>query len=159
MRFGMESKNKVIWYFYWVNQVIIFTGYRKFFWVLISWNTDSIQTFSLFFRFLQANNYCFVSISCVSFQLYQLKFCWENAKYTSDNCEIKNEMFIHICSEDAFVPANMYLFKVNNRNTRKRCEICSKWTIKTPELVNISWDIKIHTRRLLKGKFPYRFDK
>ena len=30
-------------------------------------------------------------------------------------------------------PANIYLFKVNNRSTRKRCEICSKLTIKTPE--------------------------
>ena len=28
---------------------------------------------------------------------------------------------------------NIYLFKVNNRNTRKRYEICSKLTIKTPE--------------------------
>ena len=26
------------------------------------------------------------------------------------------------------------LFKVNNRNIRKRCEICSKLTIKTPEI-------------------------
>ena len=25
------------------------------------------------------------------------------------------------------------MFKVNNRNTRLRCEICSKLTIKTPE--------------------------
>ena len=30
-------------------------------------------------------------------------------------------------------PANVYLFKFNNRNTRKRCEIRSKLTIKTPE--------------------------
>ena len=30
-------------------------------------------------------------------------------------------------------PANVYLFKVNNRNTRKRCGICSKLTIKAPE--------------------------
>ena len=30
-------------------------------------------------------------------------------------------------------PASVYLFKVNNRSTRKRCEICSKLTIKTPE--------------------------
>ena len=29
--------------------------------------------------------------------------------------------------------ANIYLFKVNNKNTKK-CEICSKYTIKTPEL-------------------------
>ena len=44
-------------------------------------------------------------------------------------------------------PANIYLFKVNNINTRKRCEIYSKLTIKTPERrqrpvngqVNVSW--------------------
>ena len=30
-------------------------------------------------------------------------------------------------------PGNIYLFKLNSRNTRKRCEICSKLTIKTPE--------------------------
>ena len=30
-------------------------------------------------------------------------------------------------------PAGIYLFKVNNRNTRARCEICSKLTINTPE--------------------------
>ena len=30
-------------------------------------------------------------------------------------------------------PAGNYMFKVNNRNTRTRCEIFSKLTIKTPE--------------------------
>ena len=30
-------------------------------------------------------------------------------------------------------PVNIYLYKVNNRNTTKRCEIFSKLTIKTPE--------------------------
>ena len=30
-------------------------------------------------------------------------------------------------------PAGSYMFNVNNRNTRARCEICSKLTIKTPE--------------------------
>ena len=30
-------------------------------------------------------------------------------------------------------PASNYMFKVNNRDTRKRCEIRSKLTIKTPE--------------------------
>ena len=29
--------------------------------------------------------------------------------------------------------AGNYMLKVNNRNTRTRCEICSKLTIKTPE--------------------------
>ena len=30
-------------------------------------------------------------------------------------------------------PADIYLFKVNDKNTGKMCEICSKLTIKTPE--------------------------
>ena len=29
-------------------------------------------------------------------------------------------------------PVGIYLLKVNDRNTRTRCEICSKLTIKTP---------------------------
>ena len=30
-------------------------------------------------------------------------------------------------------PANIYLLKVIDRNPRKRCGVCSKLTIKTPE--------------------------
>ena len=30
-------------------------------------------------------------------------------------------------------PAGIYLLKVNNRNTKTRCEICLNLTIKTPE--------------------------
>ena len=39
------------------------------------------------------------------------------------------------CNSNGFktVPANISMFKVNKRYTRKRCEICSKLTIKTPE--------------------------
>ena len=32
-----------------------------------------------------------------------------------------------------YYPDGNYMFKVNNRNTRTRCDICSKLTIKTPE--------------------------
>ena len=51
----------------------------------------------------------------------------------------------------ASIPSNIYLFKVNNGNTRKKCEICSKLTTKAPERrhssvsiveleqVNVSW--------------------
>ena len=31
------------------------------------------------------------------------------------------------------IPAGNYMFKVNYRNTRTRCEICSRLIIKTPE--------------------------
>ena len=30
-------------------------------------------------------------------------------------------------------PVGNHMFKVNNKNTRTRCQICSKLTIKTPE--------------------------
>ena len=35
--------------------------------------------------------------------------------------------------KNSYSPAGNCMFKVNNRNTRARCEICSKLTIKTPE--------------------------
>ena len=41
-------------------------------------------------------------------------------------------MTILVGSSVAF-PVGNYMFKVNNRNTRTRCGICSKLTIKTPE--------------------------
>ena len=41
--------------------------------------------------------------------------------------------FIIRCFENGSDPANIYLFKVNNRIPRKRCEICSLLTIETPE--------------------------
>ena len=34
---------------------------------------------------------------------------------------------------NSFNPANIYLLKVNNKNTRKKCEICSDLTIKTSD--------------------------
>ena len=34
-------------------------------------------------------------------------------------------------SKKIYKPAKIYLFKVNNRSSRKRCEIYSKLTIKT----------------------------
>ena len=39
------------------------------------------------------------------------------------------------CIEEgaACLPAGNYMFKVNNRNNRTKCEICSKLTIKTPQ--------------------------
>ena len=37
------------------------------------------------------------------------------------------------CNNPSKFPAGIYMFKVNNRNTRTRYEICSKLTIKTPE--------------------------
>ena len=50
---------------------------------------------------------------------------------------------VAIVDSEQVNPANNYMFKVNNRNTRRRCEVFSKLTIKILErrqwlgLVNI----------------------
>ena len=54
-------------------------------------------------------------------------------------CEIGSKIVysnwfqIEIQKVGRYFPANIYLFKVDNIITRKRYEICSKLTIKTPE--------------------------
>ena len=57
---------------------------------------------------------------CFFFLISVQKFC-------SNKCFYKNKQV-----RSQFLP-NIYLFKVNNRNTRKRCEICLKLTIEIPE--------------------------
>ena len=47
-----------------------------------------------------------------------------------NNQEIMNEIVFDLTF--AGEPANIYLFKIDNRNTRKCCEICSKLRM-TPE--------------------------
>ena len=64
--------------------------------------------------------------------LYSL-LMWQN----KETCSLKSKVFkssnVIITGWWSLIPANIDLFKVNNRNNRKRCEICSKLTIKTPE--------------------------
>ena len=48
-------------------------------------------------------------------------------------CKIKQIRNFAIYIPRRNSPAGIYLVKVNKRNTRTRCEICSKVTIKTPE--------------------------
>ena len=57
--------------------------------------------------------------------------------YNTVTCKEKNVFLGTITSWINAVfynfPADIYLFKVNKRNTRQRCEICWKLIIKTPE--------------------------
>ena len=47
------------------------------------------------------------------------------------NMTLYKQTFLNESIQDC--PAGIYLLKVKNRNTRTRCEICSKLTIKTLE--------------------------
>ena len=52
------------------------------------------------------------------------------------------------------LPVDIYQFKINNRNTRKRCEICSKSTIKITERRQVSfWSEAVARRFSVKKVF------
>ena len=51
--------------------------------------------------------------------------------------------------------ANIYLFKVKNRNTRKRCVICSDLSIKTTEQLGLRWEFKeVSCDQSSENEFP-----
>ena len=54
---------------------------------------------------------------------------WDMRKSEKVRLRLYNLVFFFLNS----YPANFCLFKVNNRNFRKRCKICPNLTIKTPE--------------------------
>ena len=69
-------------------------------------------------------------------------FCWiimeRNIQFCyiffTKTCDLKYSGQVSGCLMHIKVNVlGIYLFKVNNRNSRTRCEICSKLTIKTPE--------------------------
>ena len=79
-------------------------------------------------------------LSCEEIYIFQCRNKFETGA--------KNVLIIVMGS--ASNPVNIYLFKVNNRNTRKRPEICSKLITKTPfcvdfivdvEQINVSWEM------------------
>ena len=45
--------------------------------------------------------------------------------------------------DDRSNPLNIYLFQVSNRNTGKRCKLCPKLTIATPEQGNVSREVTL----------------
>ena len=60
-----------------------------------------------------------------------------SSKNTFIIIHINTSFFIHNLITSNFLkgqfPVGIYLLKVNNRNTRTKCEICSKLTIKTQQ--------------------------
>ena len=58
---------------------------------------------------------------------------WSRLYAHSGFFQVKQKVVIATLEPSIDYPAGNCMFKVNNRNTRTRCEICSKLTIKTPE--------------------------
>ena len=78
---------------------------------------------------------CLYLTDCIEFGLIRMGTQSSNALHDLVPFVQFKKREKHPCS-DAFSEvaqyrANIYLFKVSNRNTRKRCEICSKVIMKT----------------------------
>ena len=86
---------------------------------------------------------CLINFCCVCKNLNQInKFMFYlhlGRKFRAEDMSVSDlftddELFdILVISSIKIFSVAIYLFKVNDGNTRTRCEICSKLTIKTPE--------------------------
>ena len=75
-------------------------------------------------------------LNCI-IQIFIAKSCYSFAIYTFRLVESYQNRIrvIQIVSYKLLLvrPAGIYLLKIDNKNTRKKCKICSKLTIKTPK--------------------------
>ena len=70
----------------------------------------------------------------VSHLIYHFIFKEFKSPFSSKGISLIKEIKVYnLESILMHVAADIYLFRVNNRNSRTRCEICSKLTMKTPE--------------------------
>ena len=76
----------------------------------------------------------YVVLWCSGYTIKQLHSTMPKPKFfeSSNLAHVESK----ICDGEGLrqLPAGIYLLQINNRNTRKRYEICSKLTIKPPEL-------------------------
>ena len=79
---------------------------------------------------------CCFYVYCVNVHFRRKKMVWNSPKFTIVLL-LLNKIIIFL----KFPADIIYLFKGSNRNTRKRCQICSKLTIKTPERRHLSASI------------------
>ena len=107
--------------------------------------TDSVQVFSCAFEklfriaFLQnILHLCFLLLFYWSLLLVCFFF----------TCRILHVIFY-------VFPANIYLFKVENKNTRKKSEICSKFTIRKPKRRHWLYYALIQKKKNIKKRLQF----
>ena len=89
--------------------------------VIAIWHTSKSSYETLFLRKVAAKYFFFL---------------WKTVRWTIMSCKIFFELSLVATSLYLLTfihPVNIYLFKVNERNTKKMCEILWKLTIKKPE--------------------------
>ena len=83
----------------------------------------------------------FVFLSNLLFS-HNIQDLLKSLKYLK-NCQFIVHIFGTTVLLVFIVPANIYLRKVNYRNTRKRCEICSELIMKAPERRDVNEQVNV----------------
>ena len=129
--------------------LLMFVGGRKTIQISCEYKLEKIKRVSIFFK-----NYPTIKIFCLVF-LFRWK--WVTRLRTKNQFDslmkinmIYSKSFTVAPTIFLFFPANIYLFKVNNKNTTKRGEICSKLTIKTPEQLYVGTPFLIKLQAALQ---------
>ena len=97
---------------------------RCSFWSLRSMGADGRGKFSTKFQDVWLGIMAFLFLPFNYFCNKLIFDIWQATKYVSG---------WYPAAWQSYFPVGIYLLKVNNNNTRTRCEICSKLTIKTAE--------------------------
>ena len=71
-------------------------------------------------------------VACINFRKYGKVRNRKNSVF-GHFAAIKVSNILSMWFKNLMIPAGKYMFKVNNRNTRIKREICSKLTIMSPE--------------------------
>ena len=84
--------------------------------------------------------YHFLGMKIPGEKIFINPFCHKHPKIINESLFVLKVIRISLVLVILFkhYPAGNYMFKVNNRNTRTRCEICSKLTTETPERLTLS---------------------
>ena len=99
---------------------------------IISWNSSLEWPWIGFYINLSLNDH--VMGICFLRTLY-IRWTWSRnlRKHKNYWIFLANAWRSGLASVPVSSPTRIYLLKVNKRNSRTRCKICSKLTIKTPE--------------------------
>ena len=117
--FKVNSKNT------WTTSTSFWCFYCKFWTYFTFFSTVSIVDFeqvNVSWAWLQVSNLMALNFAYhLSWWKCLIAKLWFFSKAPWKLQQIKSKLCMHVNN-----PTNIYLFTVNNRNTKKRCEICSK---------------------------------
>ena len=110
--------------------------HKENFTILTPWTKFNEQSSERAFPSLEEYETIFfkVKLSVIYLTISNVNGWREVEQFLLRTKKLSNCLIIFLKTNSSF-PAGIYLLKVNNKNTSTRCQICSKFTIETPECI------------------------